>query len=118
MFRDNLSKVLRHVDGALGCILIGSDGISVEQVTQDGKDDRLESIAIEFNDVINRMRRVVAQLQVGPISNITIRMANAVVSGTSISDDYMIMLILSPDADSVRASKMLELIAPRIEAEM
>lgn len=118
MFRDILSKVLRHVKGALGCVLIGADGIPVEQVTLDGQDEQIEAIAVEMNDVVNRLRRAVVQLRVGPVADITIRMTRVVVTAAAIGEEYMILLILSPDADPVRARGMLGLMVPRILKEM
>jgi CRP-like cAMP-binding protein len=86
--------------------------------TADGKDERLESIAVEFNDVINRMRRVVDGMQMGIITDLTVRMERVVVSGITLNEDYMVLLILAPNCDVKRASAMLGLIAPRIIAEM
>lgn len=118
MFREILTKVLHYVDGGLGCILIGSDGIPVEQVVVEGHEDSLESISVEFNEMVNRMRRVVSQMELGPILTLTVQLVRFVVSAVVINDEYMLLAILEPESDVERAKGMLKLIVPQIIAEM
>lgn len=117
MFREKLSRVVHNVDGSIGCILIGFDGIQIDGVFRAQEFPEMAAIAIEVSNLLGKLRRMHLH-DVGDVSEVSITTGAVTTLARVIADEYLLVLALSSEADINRAKTMLRLIAPFLEKEM
>lgn len=121
MFRDNMNKALRHVPGALGCLLIGFDGIPIASVYTRGQEEiepQVTALAVETAQMLRKMHRMAAAGETPYVGELTMTTDTMSTLSSVIQGEYLLVVALSPETDMNRAKLMLRLMRPWIEEEM
>ena len=119
MFRESLQKLVERVDGGVAGILMGFDGISVEaytRPTEPGTD--IQTVGMELAHVIGQVRRAAELLEVGDLSEVTVRADKLVVVVRSLNDEYFLAFALRPNGNFGKARYVLRVLAPKFQAEL
>jgi predicted regulator of Ras-like GTPase activity (Roadblock/LC7/MglB family) len=117
MFKDKLQQVCRNVDGTVGCMLIGFDGIPIESVFVGDELPQMDAIAVELSNLLDKFKRL-QSYDMGGVDEIAVTLGDVTTLARVIADEYLLMLALDADADVGRGQNMLRLIAPSVEDEM
>jgi predicted regulator of Ras-like GTPase activity (Roadblock/LC7/MglB family) len=119
MFRESLQKLVERVDGGVAGILMGFDGISVEAYTRpsEGGTD-IQTVGMELAHVIGQVRRAAELLEVGQLSEVTVKADKLVVVVRALTDEYFLAFALRPDGNFGKARYVLRVLAPKIQAEL
>jgi len=117
MFNEKLQQVVRNVDGTVGCMLIGFDGIPIESVFVDEEIPQMDAIAVELSNLLDKFKRL-QSYDMGGVNEVAVTLGNITTLARVIADEYLLMLALDEDADVGRGQNMLRLIAPAVESEM
>ena len=59
-FREHLQHVVRHVDGAIACALMGVDGIEVDSQVQEEIDLDVRTLLVEYSTLFRAARDAAA----------------------------------------------------------
>jgi predicted regulator of Ras-like GTPase activity (Roadblock/LC7/MglB family) len=118
MFADVLSEVVSGVDGAIGAVLMGSDGLPVEQVVKDPSRGDIEAIAMELSVVLREIRKAASQLGAGNTEEVMIRGAGMTTLIRLITDEYFVALALPASASVGKARFLLRRAAPRLRENL
>ena len=128
MFRDSLQKLVERVEGGVAGILMGFDGISVEAYTRPhetiggtiggGPGSDIQTVGMELAHVIGQVRRAAELLEVGRLSEVTVRADKMVVLVRALNDEYFLAFALRPAGNFGKARYVLRLLAPKIQAEL
>jgi predicted regulator of Ras-like GTPase activity (Roadblock/LC7/MglB family) len=119
MFRDTLQKMVDRLEGGVAGILMGLDGIAVDQYTRPGQDDvDIQIVGMELAHAISQTRRAVERLDVGQTHEITVRTDKLLILVQILSDEYFVAWALRSDASSGKARYLMRLTAPQIRAEL
>jgi predicted regulator of Ras-like GTPase activity (Roadblock/LC7/MglB family) len=123
MFRESIQKLVERVEGGVAGILMGFDGISVEAYTRpqpagEGDPTDIQTVGMELAHVIGQVRRAAELLEVGGLSEVTIRADKLVVLVRALSDEYFLAFALRPDSSFGKARYALRVLAPKIQAEL
>jgi predicted regulator of Ras-like GTPase activity (Roadblock/LC7/MglB family) len=117
MFKQKLTRVVNNVDGTLGCMLIGFDGIPIDSVF-DGEDlPQMNAVAVELSNLLDKFRRL-RIYEVGEVNEVSITLGDVVALARVVASEYLLILALDAEADVNRGQTMLRLIAPFVEREM
>ncbi|MFB6263040.1 MAG: hypothetical protein ABEL76_05365 [Bradymonadaceae bacterium] len=117
MFREDLARAVRHVDGSIGCLLIGFDGIPVEKMYPDGELQDMDAVAVELTNLLDEFRRLQSD-QLGDVDEAAITLGDITALAKIVDEEYLLMLVLDDSADVDRARRALRLIAPSVESEI
>ena len=79
-FSDVLKEVVQGTEGALGALIVGLDGIPVEEYKVSGEID-LQSMTVEYSSLLKEIEKGSQAAQVGSTSEVTV-----------IADKAMVML--------------------------
>jgi len=92
-----LQKIVESTPGAKGAILMGFDGITVEQWVKPEFEAELdiESMAMEFSFRFLELRDAANSLQMGAISDITLKAEYGTVLVRVLSQDYFVTVLLA-----------------------
>jgi predicted regulator of Ras-like GTPase activity (Roadblock/LC7/MglB family) len=117
MFKQKLTRVVNNIDGAVGCMLIGFDGIAIDSVFRDQEIPQLSAIAVELSNMLDKFRRLQVY-DVGDVNEVSITTGSITTLARVVADEYLLVLALDRDADVGRGQTMLRLISPFVEREM
>lgn len=119
MLVDTLEKIVKSTPGAAGAILMGFDGIAVMQYLAEGCEDiDIESAAMEFSFRFLELRKAALSLEMGPVSDITIKAEKQAVLCRVLSDEYFVAVLLTDLGHLGKGRWMLRSKAPEISAEL
>lgn len=99
MLFDTLRKIVEGTPGATGAILMGFDGIAVMQFLAKGHEKiDIEQLAMEFSFRFIELRNAARALDLGEISDITIKAEACTVLCRVLSDEYFAAVVLHDSA--------------------
>jgi len=99
VFKAALETILERTEGSLGALIMGTDGIAVEQVINATALDRnLDVIATEVTSLVRAAQRMGRDVDLGGAREMMFAYDNAVIVVRALNSDYFIALAL--DADS------------------
>jgi predicted regulator of Ras-like GTPase activity (Roadblock/LC7/MglB family) len=114
-----LQDVVRSVDGALACSVMGFDGIAVESHQVDGAPDLdLQSTLVEYAAVLAQARNAAQLLKTGPVSEVSINSDHVLTIMRLVTQDYFLVLALGSGGNYGKGRYALRIAAPRIRAEL
>lgn len=117
MFKQKLARVIENVQGSIGCMLIGLDGIAIDKEFRDQEDPQVGMIAVELSNLLDRLKRMEINDDV-PVNEIAVTAGDVTMLAHSVGGEYLLILAMHRDADINRGQTMLRLITPFIEREI
>ena len=117
-FREHLQEVVRSVDGALACSLMGADGIEVDTHLVDGCAFDLASLLIEYSSLFRLAREAAATHQAGEVVELSIQTDQVLTVARSVTPEYFLVVALRPDGNFGKARYMLRVTTPKLRSEL
>lgn len=100
MFKEKLNTILERTEGAMGAIIMGTDGIAVEKVLlNDGIEANLDVAAAEFTSLIRNAQRTGGDTGLGNLHELVIALDSVTMLMRLFNRDYFIALALKPDGN-------------------
>jgi predicted regulator of Ras-like GTPase activity (Roadblock/LC7/MglB family) len=123
MFRENIKKMVEALDGGVGGVLMGFDGIAVDSYSREagrngGHVPDIQTIGMEFAHLISQMRRGAQSLELGFLREMTIRTERLTVIMHVLNNDYFVACAFLSPGNVGKARYLLRMTAPRLEAEL
>ncbi|MCR9166397.1 MAG: roadblock/LC7 domain-containing protein [Nannocystaceae bacterium] len=119
MLNESLEKIVQNTPGAAGAILMGFDGIAVMQyVAPDHEDVDIESTAMEFSFRYVELRQAAESLEMGEVTDITIKADNRSVVCRVLSDEYFVAIVLADSAHIGKGRWMLRSTSAELQTEL
>jgi len=119
MFREILKDVVEDTPGALGGVVMGYDGITVESYASPPSDQiTVEAVGMEFSVILSQVRTATQMLEAGEPEALTIRSSSLVTVFHLLDDQYFAALTLGPDGNPGKARYLLRVHAPRLREEL
>jgi predicted regulator of Ras-like GTPase activity (Roadblock/LC7/MglB family) len=117
-FREHLQDVVRSVDGAVACSLMGMDGIEVDTHLSDELGLDLKSLLIELSTLFHSARAAAAGHEAGAVSELSVQTERVLTVARLVSSEYFMVAALRPDGNFGKARYMLRITAPKLAAEL
>jgi predicted regulator of Ras-like GTPase activity (Roadblock/LC7/MglB family) len=119
MLADTLRKIVEETPGATGAILMGFDGIAVMQYLAKGHEKvDIESVAMEFSFRFIELRKAAAALELGEVSDITVKAEAGTVLCRVLSDEYFAAVVLHDSAHFGKGRWLLRTNADQLVHEL
>ncbi|HEY2901669.1 MAG TPA: roadblock/LC7 domain-containing protein [Polyangia bacterium] len=121
MFRENLQKLVSRLDGAVGSLVMGFDGIALDSFTRDGQGGQvadLHTVAMEFGHLVGQARGAAERAELGGLREVTIRTDKLTVVMLLLTKDYFLACGIVPTGNVGKARYLVKLAAPQIRAEL
>ena len=96
-FREVLSKVVDSTPGARAAVVMGTDGIPVEEYRAEGTDLDLPTMAVDFQRVLEEAQKVTMQMgsdSGGPLEEVILKTGRIQVLFRPIDDEYYLIVAL------------------------
>ncbi len=118
-FQTHLESVVRQVDGALACSVMGFDGIAVQTHQIQGADElELTTAMVEFTNVLGQLKSAAELLKTGSVQEVSINTEKLTTLMRLVSPEYFIVLAMRPEGNYGKGRYVLRVTAPKIKAEL
>src|SRR5690242_7147898 len=107
MFREILQEVVEESEGGIAGLVMGFDGITVDQYSRGGGPVDIESVGLEYSVSLKSILAAAQMLNAGATTEISIKTERFVTLIRPLQDDYFVALILSPDGNIGKARFLL-----------
>ena len=109
-----LKELVEGVDGGLGVVVIGYDGISIDEYIKDDASIDLQLLAVEYATVLKEIRKAVEVLNSGKMEEVSINTDVSRVIIRVINDDLFIVFAIDFNGNYGKGRYVLRCLAPRI----
>lgn len=118
MFADVLQKIVTETRGAAGAVLMGYDGIAIDQyfVPVEGMD--LQLVAVEYANILKEIKNTADILDSGLMEEVSIKTDRFFVLIRILNDDYFVAMTLERDGNFGKARYLLMREAPTLRAAL
>ncbi len=118
MFQENLRKLVTETEGGIAGLLMGFDGIAVDNfIIEDGGVD-IQTVGMEFSFILGQVRKAAEILNVGGVEEVAIRCETLTLIIRVLSADYFVALALRPEGNSGKGRYLLRVVAPQLQSEL
>lgn len=114
MFAETLKKVIDNVDGGIGAVIMGLDGIPVETYMRQAERLDITTVAMEFSYILSQVRKAADSLQVGTCEEMSVKAERLVLVVRMLDARYFMAVALSPDGNFGKARYLMRLQAPKL----
>jgi predicted regulator of Ras-like GTPase activity (Roadblock/LC7/MglB family) len=116
-FKAILKNILEESWGGLGAVIMGYDGIAIDEYTREGALD-VQLLAVEYASVLKEIKRTVGVLKTGELEEVSIVSDKYSVIVRGISDDFFLALVLQSDGNFGKGRYLLKRDAARLREEL
>ncbi len=118
MFTEILKKVVDHVDGGIGGVVMGLDGIPVESYMRQAEQLDINTIGMEFSFILGQVKKAAESLQVGACEELAVRAERLMLVVRMLDQRYFLAVALSPEGNFGKARYLLRLAAPKLTEQL
>lgn len=99
MFSDILRTIVEGAGGGVGAILMGYDGISIDQYFTEGDGSEQQIVAVEYANILKEIKKAAEILNTGIMEEVAIKTEKYHIILRSLTDDYFIALTLGSEGN-------------------
>lgn len=115
-FADILKDVVNGTEGALGALVVGVDGIPVEEFSV-SRDIDLQSMTVEYSTLLKEIEKGSQSAQLGTTKEVTVIADKAMIMLRRLNDEYFMVLIIRPDGNFGKGRFLLRMSVPKLLKE-
>ncbi len=112
-FSDILKEVVTGTEGALGALIVGLDGIPVEEYSVDREMD-LQSMTVEYSSLLKEIEKGSQAAQLGTTKEVTVIAEKAMIMLRRLNQEYFFVLIIKPEGNFGKARFLLRMSVPKL----
>jgi len=114
MFGEILQEIVDGTAGAIGAILMGYDGIAIDQHFKESEGNDLSLVAVEYSNVLKEIRKTAEILNTGVMEEVSVKTERLYVIIRTLNDEYFVALTLKRDGNFGKGRYLLLREAPRL----
>ena len=107
MFGDILQRIVTETEGGVGAVLMGYDGIAIDQYFNATEQGDLQLVAIEYANVLKEIRNATEILNIGAMEEVAIKTERYLVVIRIVTPDYFVAMTLHRDGNFGKARYLL-----------
>ena len=113
-FRTTLKDIVETTEGGLAAVLMGFDGIAIEEYLKEDPGYDLQLLAVEYATLLKEIRRTVELLRTGSLEEVSITTELARTIVRPVGQDFFLALVLRCDGNFGKGRYLLRVAAPRL----
>lgn len=117
MFKEILQRIVEQSNG-VGAVLMGYDGIAVEQVLTDNQTVDSHLIAVEYANVLKELKKAASIMNAGDVEEVSINTGKFFVVLRLLTPEYFVALTLNKGGNLGKAKYLVLRETPTLQAEL
>ena len=111
-FASILRSIVESCGGGIGAVLMGSDGIPIEQVVsapvpEGPLAEDIGTAGVEFGRILEEIRKVADALAGGPVKETVVVLTDFSLVFRAVDDDTFLMVVVGPDGNLGKARYLI-----------
>jgi len=115
-FSDILKQVVNGTEGALGALVVGLDGISVEEFSVSSEID-LQSMTVEYSSLLIEIEKGSQTADMGSTKEVTVIADKAMIMLRRLNNEYFFVLVMKPEGNFGKGRFLLRMSVPKLLKE-
>ncbi len=115
-FSDILKNVVHGTEGALGALVVGLDGIPVEEYSVSSELD-IQSMTVEYSALLKEIEKGSQAAQLGSTNEVTVIADKAMIMLRRLNEEYFFVLIIKPGGNFGKGRFLLRMSVPKLLKE-
>ncbi len=115
-FPDILKEVVAGTEGAVGALIVGLDGILVDEYSV-SKEMDIQSITVEYSALLKEIEKGSQSAQMGSTKEVMVMADKAMIMLRRLNDEYFLVLIIKPDGNFGKGRFLLRMSVPKLLKE-
>jgi len=99
MFSEILQRIVEETGGGIGAVLMGYDGIAVDQYFAPDEELDLHMVVVEYSNVLKEIRKTADILSLGDMEEISIRTDRFIIVIRILNDEYFVAMVINRDGN-------------------
>jgi len=113
-FKAILKTIVEESCGGLGGVIMGYDGIAIDEYLKETGGLDVQILAIEYASVLKEIKRTVGVLNTGELEEVSIISEQCSVIVRGISDEFFVALVMAADGNFGKGRYLLKRAAPEL----
>jgi predicted regulator of Ras-like GTPase activity (Roadblock/LC7/MglB family) len=118
LFAETLKKVVDNVEGGLGAIIMGLDGIPVDTYQRNPERVDITTVAMEFSFILGQAVKASDTLKLGPLDEFSLRADRLVLVTRMLTQQYFIAVAMAPEGNFGKCRYLMRLAVPGLTAQL
>jgi predicted regulator of Ras-like GTPase activity (Roadblock/LC7/MglB family) len=118
VFSEHLKKVVDHVDGAIGALVMGLDGIAVDSYIRDGERVDINTLGMEFSFILGQVKKASEILRLGGVNELSVKAESLYLVVRMINPEYFLAVVLSAEGNFGKCRYLMRVAQPGLVAEL
>ena len=115
-FGDILKNMVTGTEGALGALVVGLDGIPVDEYSV-GSELDMQSLTVEYSSLIKEIEKGSQTVHLGSTNEVTIMAEMAMIMLRRLNEEYFIILVIKPEGNFGKGRFLLRMAVPKLLKE-
>jgi predicted regulator of Ras-like GTPase activity (Roadblock/LC7/MglB family) len=115
-FSDILKQVVNGTEGALGALVVGLDGIPVEEYAVSSEID-LQSMTVEYSSLLKEIEKGSQTADMGSTKEVTVIADRAMIMLRRLNNEYFFVLVMKPNGNFGKGRFLLRMSVPKLLKE-
>jgi predicted regulator of Ras-like GTPase activity (Roadblock/LC7/MglB family) len=118
MFAEHLKKVVDNIDGGIAAVVMGLDGIPVDQYVRQNDKLDVNTVGMEFSFILAQVRKAGESLQVGNLEELSVKAQRLVLVCRMLSPQYFVAIVMAPEGNFGKARFLARMAGPQLTAQL
>ena len=118
MFVEQLKKVVDNIDGGIAAVVMGLDGIPVDQYVRQNDKVDVSTVAMEFSFILGQVRKAGESLQVGGLEELSVKAQRLLLVCRMLTPLYFVAIVIAPEGNFGKARYLARLAQPALVAAL
>lgn len=114
MFKNVLREVVERTDGGIAGLVMGYDGIPVENYVKGDVTVDVESVGMEYSVILSQIMKAAKMLEAGEAREVSIQAEKVTTLIRLLNKEYFVALTMSPEGNFGKARFLLRTLTPRL----
>ena len=115
-FSDIMKQVVNGTEGALGALVVGLDGIPVEEFSVSSEID-LQSMTVEYSSLLKEIEKGSQTADMGSTKEVTVIADKAMIMLRRLNNEYFFVLVMKPEGNFGKGRFLLRMSVPKLLKE-
>lgn len=118
MFQEHIKSVVDGVQGGVGGLVMGLDGIPVDTYVKDGQRFDVNTIGMEFSFILTQVRKAGDILEIGGVNEFAVRSEGMTLIIRMLSDEYFLAVVIGTKANFGKTRFLMRMAESKLRAEL
>lgn len=117
-FRDTLAGVVDNVGNGIGAVIMGYDGIAIDEYILQQEMCDIQLLAVEYATLLKEVQRTMEVLKTGRMEEMTISTDRTSAVVRVLNDEFFFILVLDRNGNFGKARYLLRRTVPLLREEL